>query len=217
MNIYKNGLFIWEQKTIPEEDMGTGLIAKNNGLKAFFSCLFIFCLSVIIHAPMQPIGSILTISIALLCARMVSIDLSHLVIPNIYVALLGVLAIIHHSLALPFTWEHFSPYIYGALIGLGLPLLTAFIANLSGEKGMIGGGDIKFMAVAGLWVGSTMVLPFIFCATFIGLILTVFRKDTQEMPMAPALCITLWLFIFYFPEEAALAFLQTIITLYFVA
>jgi len=78
--------------------------------------------------------------------------------------------------------------IYGLLTGGGLFLLVYLISR----KGL-GGGDVKFMAAAGLYLGFSETIPAILYGTVlaavIGLILILFkkigRKDT--MPLAPFL------------------------------
>jgi len=78
--------------------------------------------------------------------------------------------------------------IYGLLIGGGLFLLVYIISR----KGL-GGGDVKFMAVAGLYLGFAGTVPSILYGTVLaaitGLILIALkrigRKDT--MPLVPFL------------------------------
>jgi len=77
---------------------------------------------------------------------------------------------------------------YGLLIGGGLFLLVYLISR----KGL-GGGDVKFMAAAGLYLGFSETVPAILYGTMlaaiVGLVLILFkkigRKDT--MPLAPFL------------------------------
>ena len=77
---------------------------------------------------------------------------------------------------------------YGLLIGGGIFLLVYLISR----KGL-GGGDVKFMAAAGLYLGFAETLPVILYGTviaaFVGLVLIfikkIGRKDT--MPLVPFL------------------------------
>ena len=78
--------------------------------------------------------------------------------------------------------------LYGLLLGGGLFLLVYLLSR----KGL-GGGDVKFMAAAGLYLGFAGTIPAILYGTVLaaltGLILILFkkigRKDT--MPLAPFL------------------------------
>jgi leader peptidase (prepilin peptidase)/N-methyltransferase len=82
----------------------------------------------------------------------------------------------------------FMDSIYGLLIGGGLFLLVYLISR----KGL-GGGDVKFMAAAGLYLGFSETVPAILYGTvlaaLVGLVLILLkkigRKDT--MPLAPFL------------------------------
>jgi len=78
--------------------------------------------------------------------------------------------------------------IYGLLVGGGLFLLVYLISRRG-----LGGGDVKFMAAAGLYLGFSETIPAILYGTVLaaltGLVLIILkkigRKDT--MPLAPFL------------------------------
>jgi len=87
--------------------------------------------------------------------------------------------------------------LYGLLSGGGLFLLVYLISR----KGL-GGGDVKFMAAAGLYLGFSETIPAILygtvLATIVGLTLIlskkIGRKDT--MPLAPFLFVGIMITIF---------------------
>ena len=86
----------------------------------------------------------------------------------------------------------------GFAIGGGLFLLVYLISR----KGL-GGGDVKFMAVAGLYLGFYGVIPAMFCGTVLAaltgltllLLKKIGRKDT--MPLAPFLYAGMLITIFF--------------------
>jgi len=86
----------------------------------------------------------------------------------------------------------------GFLIGGGLFMLVYLVSH----KGL-GGGDVKFMAVTGLYIGfertlSTMLYGTIIAA-LIGLILLILKKIGRKdaMPLAPFLYIGILLTVFF--------------------
>ena len=78
--------------------------------------------------------------------------------------------------------------IYGSLIGGGLFLLVYLLS----KKGL-GGGDVKFMAAAGLYLGLDKTIPAILYGTVLaaltGLVLILLRKIGRKdtIPLAPFL------------------------------
>ena len=80
--------------------------------------------------------------------------------------------------------------VLGAALGGGMFLLVYLIS----KKGL-GGGDVKFMAVSGLYLGFYLVVPAIFyssiLAALFALILIVKKKITRKdtLPLAPFICI----------------------------
>jgi len=78
--------------------------------------------------------------------------------------------------------------LYGLLTGGGLFLLVYMISS----KGL-GGGDVKFIAAAGLYLGFAKTIPAIFCGTLLaaltGLALIILRKIKRKdkIPLAPFL------------------------------
>lgn len=143
------------------------------------------------------------------------IDLDHwilpdkLTLPGIAVGLLG-------ALILPET--RFLPSLVGALLGGGLLLLIAWLYSLFTKKEGLGGGDIKFLAMVGAFLGPqgalvTMVLSSMIGSVF-GLVLILFfgKGGKTAIPFGPflaggALCAFLFgqeLWLWYFHSNAAL-------------
>ena len=86
----------------------------------------------------------------------------------------------------------------GFVIGGGLFLLVYLISR----KGL-GGGDVKFMAAAGLYIGFTGILSAMLYGTIlaalVGLVLLLLKKIGRKdaMPLAPFLYIGILITVFY--------------------
>jgi len=87
--------------------------------------------------------------------------------------------------------------LYGLMIGGGLFLLVYLLSR----KGM-GGGDVKFMAAAGLYLGFAETVPVILYGTVlaavVGLVLILLKKINRKdaMPLAPFLFIGIMITVF---------------------
>ncbi len=115
------------------------------------------------------------------------IDMEHKIIPNKLIAIILIWAVI---------WQVFYPQIElykaiaGALLGGGILLFSAIIS-----KGGMGGGDIKFMAATGFFLGISTTALALFLAFLIGSIVGIGlmvlrikgRKD--PIPFGPFLSI----------------------------
>ena len=78
------------------------------------------------------------------------------------------------------------------LLGLGL-LLAIGYSKLRGKE-MLGLGDVKFFAAAGLWLPLIIIPWFLVIAGFAGIALGLiwrFFTQSKEFPFAPALCLSL--------------------------
>ncbi len=84
------------------------------------------------------------------------------------------------------------------LLGLGLFLALGY-SKWRGRE-MLGLGDVKFFAAAGLWLSLIVVPWFLMAAGIIGAVLgLIWRRldGSKEFPFAPALCLSLTGCIFY--------------------
>jgi len=90
--------------------------------------------------------------------------------------------------------------LYGMLVGGGLFLLVYLVSR----KGL-GGGDVKFMAAAGLYLGFAGTIPVILYGTTLaalsGLVLILLKKITRKdtIPLAPFLFAGIVITIFTSP------------------
>jgi len=136
----------------------------------------------------------LALASVLICV--VIIDIKHEIIPNSLNLFLGVIGIGYVLITGHIQW---TDALYGFLAGGGFLFLIALV-------GPMGGGDIKFMAAMGLWLGLfptvlALLLSFI-SGGLIGVLLIVFKiKDRKDhIPFGPFLVFGSVIGYFFFQE-----------------
>ena len=121
------------------------------------------------------------------------IDLDHQIIPDGLNLLLGVIGFLYWLLVHPFPFIH---GISGFFIGGGLLFIVALL-------GPMGGGDIKFMAAMGFWLGIGYTLMALLLSFIIGgvvsggLLLTKVVNRKTPIPFGPFLCLGSLIVILY--------------------
>jgi prepilin peptidase CpaA len=75
-----------------------------------------------------------------------------------------------------------SPVAAGAAVAVGLAALVAGVAMFA--AGWIGGGDVKFFAVCGLWLGWKEALPFVVWTAIAGGALAVALLGLRKLVLA---------------------------------
>jgi leader peptidase (prepilin peptidase)/N-methyltransferase len=99
------------------------------------------------------IFSVLCLSIALICLIYLTIiDLRHYLLPDIYTLPFGLSGFLFHAIH-NFQFISFENLANGLLLGMGLLGIIRFLANLAYGRDTLGLGDVKLMAMAGLWIG----------------------------------------------------------------
>ncbi|MCI5049275.1 MAG: prepilin peptidase [Rickettsiales bacterium] len=125
-----------------------------------------------------------------LLLAMIVIDLAHYIIPDFIQWCLLALGAVHiHLLDLDWVAQ-----LSGAALGLGVGLLLHYGFRVLRKKEGLGFGDVKFFAVAGLWVGMYGWVPFIFIAGVLGIVHALIWRaihKTERFPFGPALAISL--------------------------
>lgn len=84
------------------------------------------------------------------------------------------------------------------MLGLGLTLAIGY-SKLRGRE-MLGLGDVKFLAAAGLWIPPLLLPWFLVAAGLIGVLFGLlwrFVDGSKEFPFAPSLCLSLAGCIYY--------------------
>lgn len=160
--------------------------------------LFPALLIILRWSSMDPILLVSFCTLSCFCYAASVIDVTTKRVPNYYLLLMlafwACISVPQLFLRIEWAVEYFTQSLIGLLLGGGLFLLTYWISR----KGL-GGADVKFMGIAGLYLGGWSVLP----AMLIGSILTavtaltlmvlrkIGRKDT--IPMLPFLSIGIYL------------------------
>lgn len=154
-------------------------------LSAAMLCVIVY----IVHGFSLP--SILLMLASIMLLIMVISDIEQMIIPDeIHLALL-VLGLGYHASMGSDPQNHAIAFIM--MMGIGLLLHHGYYM-IRGREGL-GYGDVKFFAVAGLWLGILPVLPFLFLSGVLGVItglLWKLRQKGEIFPFAPSLAIALW-------------------------
>lgn len=135
--------------------------------------------------------SILIITLGLVIVS----DLKKMVIPNQILIISAILGLVFTVLSPSWSW------ILGAVIG-GCLFLAMYLAM----PGMLGEGDIKLVALIGLYLGWPNIVPVILVSIMAGaaicMILVLFGKATMQskVPFAPFLGIGAVATIFFQPQ-----------------
>lgn len=100
-----------------------------------------------------------------------AIDLEHWIIPDL-VTLPGILLGLLGSILIP--ERSFLDGIIGVFVGGGILFAIAWIYTTITKKDGIGGGDIKFLAMVGAFLGAKGALETLVLSSFVGSILGIF-------------------------------------------
>lgn len=145
----------------------------------------------------SPFSLILT-GMAIGIIIMIITDLEHYIIPDgiqIWLALLAIAyAWLISSQWQPLAIGAFAGFVFGYILCVGYP-------KIRGIEGL-GFGDVKFFAVAGLWLGWMDLIPFFVCSGALGVLLALVWRALgrgKYFPFGPALGLSLFLFV-AFPE-----------------
>ena len=133
-------------------------------------------------------------SVALLI--MIVADLEHYIIPDeIHIALLP-LGLAYHYV----TGGNWDMVLAGFLVMTALGLALHYGYAKLRNKDVLGFGDVKFFAVAGVWLTLPLVAPYLFIigvvGTLLGLVWKCFHKEAI-FPFGPALAVGLFVCIVY--------------------
>ena len=127
---------------------------------------------------------------------MIIADFEHYIIPDTVHLVLLPLGFLYryatHDLSLDIIWS------FSLLAGLALLLHYGYSA-LRGRT-MLGFGDVKFMAVAGIWLKLGYIPSFLLVAGVLGVVLGIIWKKIgkgEVFPFAPALAVSLFLCLIF--------------------
>lgn len=131
------------------------------------------------------------------------IDVEHYILPDGLVLSAGILAALHWGLlwsqSLVSKDDILSLYIAGVLIFGFFAWILGLIVSRLLKKDALGFGDVKFFAVAGLWLGVLKLSYFAILSGFLGVLLGAIWKMAgkgEVFPFGPALIIALFVLLF---------------------
>lgn len=136
---------------------------------------------------LNPYGILATLFLLLLTACAVA-DINAGIVPDLIVILIAVLAVVKYFVTEPFSINTAVPYLIGAVC-VSVPMLIVALII----KGAFGGGDIKLMASAGLYLGWKFtvagVVVGLFAGGFYGIYLLIRKKagPKSKLKLAPFL------------------------------
>lgn len=138
-------------------------------------------------------GGILMLAMPFLIA-LIAIDLEHMILPdqiNIILAVLGAaFTLSHDGLAMD---SVFSMGLAALVYGL-FSLALGWLMQKALKKDALGMGDVKFFAVAGLWLGLVPFPVFLIlsglCGIGVGVVFRIWKKEAL-FPFGPALVLAL--------------------------
>lgn len=137
-------------------------------------------------------GIVLMAAVPFLVA-MTAIDLKHMILPDQINFILGVLGLIFVYATNAGQGEIWGPVFQGLVVAGGYAFFAFAISWSIGKilkKDVMGMGDVKFFAVAGLWMGPEVLPAFLMLAGFGGLVIGLLWKilvKTEAFPFGPAL------------------------------
>jgi leader peptidase (prepilin peptidase) / N-methyltransferase len=155
----------------------------------------------LVHDPLGDQGFILPILVALtaLLAVITLLDLEVKMLSDALSVILGLGGLAYTYLISP-TLADMLPSVG---LGIAMALMGWFFAGPYSKwrgRDMLGWGDVKFFAAAGLWLMPLQLPMFLIIAGLVGTIsAAAYRLATghAESPFAPALCAALWLCVVY--------------------
>lgn len=123
------------------------------------------------------------------------IDLEYMVLPDQLNIVLAVIGMGFVAVAAPSVTSAIIHIVTGGLLFSGLIFALGRMIGYWKKKDALGLGDVKFMAVAGLWLGPWAIMPFMIMSGVVGLIFGLVWKiitGGDQFPFGPALIATFW-------------------------
>jgi leader peptidase (prepilin peptidase) / N-methyltransferase len=127
---------------------------------------------------------------------MIVVDLEHYIIPDQVHYVLLPLGVLYHAVIGTPPGDAANGFIVGAGIGLALHYGYRILRRKEG----LGFGDVKFFAVAGLWLGVKPLVPFMFFSGLFGVATGLIWRALGKgpiFPFGPALALALFLGILF--------------------
>lgn len=142
--------------------------------------------------------SLLLALLAVALLIMIVADFEHYIIPDVVLLVLLPAGILYQWLL----GASFLGMIYGAALGLGIGFALHYGYKKLRKKDGLGWGDVKFLGLAGLWLGLLPLAPFLFLSGLFGIITGLGWRAVGRgklFPFGPALALALFICV-VFPE-----------------
>ncbi len=159
------------------------------------------------HINMISIDLFITLAFFALLLTIFIIDLKIMIIPDKYVIMTALLAIIHQLLINPITLDTFLNMLIGALSISGALMIIYLIGLFGFNKEVLGLGDVKLYISIGLFLGFPSVGLSFLITVLIGGIVAIFiliacrhKKEPKEMPLGPFICLATLIVYLYGPQ-----------------
>jgi prepilin signal peptidase PulO-like enzyme (type II secretory pathway) len=133
--------------------------------------------------------------VALCLVILTAIDLEHMIIPDEIQVALGGLGLLH-------VWATGKPWLIAivlAAVGFAFGLFLRWLMVVWKKREGLGWGDIKFLAVAGLYLDWSLLAPFCFFSGMMGIFTAGLASRTEEGHFAfgPALALALLMCVLF--------------------
>lgn len=163
-------------------------------IEIFTAAIFLL----IYHQYGWTLQALLLVLLAVALLIMIVADLEHYIIPDqIHVFMLPLGLIYHYVIGTPP-----KEVTYGFLFGAGLGLALHYGYGALRKKEVLGFGDVKFFAVAGVWLTFMPFIPFLFFSGIFGVCFGLVWRACGKgpvFPFGPALAASLFMCVI-FPE-----------------
>lgn len=126
------------------------------------------------------------------------VDIKQMILPDrliIAIALIGLAFFGYQYISGTISGAELLTHLVSAIGYAGIIFLTGFIMSKILKKEALGMGDVKFFAVAGLWLGPILFADFLFLSGIVGLLLGLlwrFFTKSSVFPFGPALILAFY-------------------------
>ena len=127
---------------------------------------------------------------------MIVVDFEHYIIPDAIQITLMILGLLYHYLVGTNVETVLEGFLLGGAIGLFLHHGYRAIRKKEG----LGFGDVKFLAVAGLWLGMVPMVPFLFLSGVLGVVTGLVWRALGNgaiFPFGPSLALSFFLCVLF--------------------
>lgn len=135
--------------------------------------------------------------LAVMLMILIVADFEHYIIPDAVHVVLLPLGVLYRLYACASSWGDMAS---GLALGLGIGLALRYGYSWVKKQEGLGLGDVKFLAVAGLWLGVEGVVPFLFLSGILGIVTAILWRVLSRgllFPFGPALAASMFLCVLF--------------------